>query len=76
MSDDINTKIAAVDGGEFEDFGKPLFGGLIVPFGDPERRAGQRVGRVGDKRDCVGVSKNRIGWPSIGIGPSRVCADE
>ena len=33
MSDDINAEITAVDGGEFEDFSKPLFGGLIVPGG-------------------------------------------
>ena len=63
MSDDINAEIATIDGGETEDFSKPLFGGLIVPVGDSERGTGQGVDRVGGKRDCVGVSKNRIGGP-------------
>ena len=32
LGDDINAEIATIDGGELEDFSKPLFGGLIVPL--------------------------------------------
>ena len=76
LGDDINAEIAAVDGGETEDFSKPLFGGLVVPSSDPERGVGQRVDRVGDKKDCVGVSKNRIGRPVVGVWPIRCGANK
>jgi len=76
LGDDVNAKVVALAGGKCVDLRKPFLSGLIIPFIDTYARGGQGVAGDDGKADRVGIAEDAVGWPSGGIRPSRVGADE